>query len=162
VGMNPVQTIEIYDFKEKHIRVPSGWELRVRGRFAKLATKLWDYCRKKGWIVQSYDQTIKVQRVRIDGRDLMDRLMTHWEGTLFRNGDPEMVIVGRDTFRKMMGMQEMQDYCGGPLNFNAMGERYHRSGDPRDPTARPTRTLFNLPVRVVTNMEGFAVVERGR
>jgi hypothetical protein len=102
----------------------------------------------------------RIERIRIDERNLMERLMQHYEGALFRNYDPEMVIIGRDTFRQMMGMQEMQDYCGGPLSFNAMGERYHR--DPRDPDARPTRTLFNLPVRVVTNMEGFAVVERAR
>lgn len=159
------QMIEIYDYNEKHFRIPQGWELRVEGRFSKLATKFWNYCRKKGWIVQSFTTTSKVERVLIDGHDLMDRLMKHWEGALFRNGDPEMVVVGRDTFRKMMGMQELQDYCGGPLNFNAMGERYHCDGDPRDfrdPTRRPTRTLFNLPVRVVTNMEGFVVVERGR
>jgi hypothetical protein len=163
MGMSePVQTIEIYDFKEKHVRIPRGWELRVEGRFAKLATKLWDYFRKKGLIVQSYMDDVRIERVRIDGGDLMNRLMTHYEGSLFRDHDPEMVIVGRDTFRKMMGMQELQDYCGGPLTFNATGERFNRSGDPRDPTVRPTRTLFNLPVRVVSNMEGFAVVERGR
>jgi hypothetical protein len=44
---DPVQTIEIYDFKEKHVRIPRGWELRVEGRFAKVATKFWDYAARK-------------------------------------------------------------------------------------------------------------------
>jgi hypothetical protein len=162
VGMSdPVQTIEIYDFKEKHVRIPRGWELRVEGRFAKLATKLWDYFRKKGLIVQSYMNDVRIERVRVHGGELMDNIMSQYEGSLFRDHDPEMVIVGRDTFRKMMGIRELHDYCGGPLSFNAIGERYH-AGDPRDPTARPTKTMFNLPVRVVSNMEGMVILDRGR
>jgi hypothetical protein len=161
--MNPVQTIEIYDFKEKHIRIPRGWELRVEGRFAKLATKLWDYFRKKGLIVQSYMDDVRIERVRIDSRDLMDNIMRQYEGSLFRDHDPEMVIVGRDTFRKMMGLRELHDYCGGPLSFTATAERWDQRGDPRQyPGERPVKTMFNLPVRVVSNMEGMVIVDRGR
>ena len=72
---NGKQVIEVFDFNEKHIRIPRGWELRVEGRLAKLATQLWDYCRKKGWIVQSYESHTTVERVLIDGRDLMDNIM---------------------------------------------------------------------------------------
>jgi hypothetical protein len=156
----PVQTIEIYDFKEKHVRIPRGWELHVEGRLAKLATKLWDYCRKKGVIVQSYTTDTRVERVRVDSRDLMDNIMRQYEGSLFRDHDPEMVIIGRDTFRKMMGIHELHDYCGGPLSFTATAERLH--GDPRDPTVRPIKTMFNLPVRVISNMEGMVIVDRGQ
>jgi hypothetical protein len=159
MNQDPVQTVEIYDFKEKNIRVPRGFELHIEGRFAKLAKKLWNYLIKKGLLVQSYMDDTRVERVRIDGRDLFDNIMKQWEGSLYRDHDPELVIVGRDTFRKMMSIRELHDYCGGPLSFNAIGERCHSTGRSGD---RPTKTMFNLPVRVVTNMEGIVVVDRAR
>jgi hypothetical protein len=157
------QVIEVYDFKEKHIRIPRGWELRVQGRFAKLATKLWDLCRKKGWIVQSYMNDTRMERILIDSRDLMDNIMQQYEGSLFRDHDPEMVIIGRDTFRKMMNIRELSDYCGGPLSLTATAERWNQRSDPRQyPGERPVKTMFNIPVRVVSNMEGMVIVDRGR
>lgn len=158
------QVIEVYDFVEKSFRIPRGFELRVEGRFAKLATKLWDYLIKKGFLVQSYETGTKVERVLIDERDLFENIMQQFDGSLYRDNNPEMVIVGRDTFRKMMNIRELQDYCGGPLSLNAVGERfdYPAGCDPRDPTVRPRKTMFDLPVRVVTNMEGMVIVDKGR
>jgi hypothetical protein len=158
------QVIEVYDFKEKHVRIPRGFELRVEGRFAKVANKLWNYLIKKGVIVQSYMTDTKVERVLIDERDLFENIMQQYEGSLYRDHNPEMVVVGRDTFRKMMNIRELQDYCGGPLSLTAVGERcsYPMGADHRDPTVRPTKTMFNLPVRVVTNMEGMVIVDKAR
>lgn len=158
MGMNPVQELAVYRGKKTLLQIPHGYELRVKGRFAKLATKLWEYLITKGVLVQSYIPEEKIERVRIDGRDLFDKIDKQYRALLQDCSEPEMVIVGRDTFRQMMSMRELSEYMGGPLSFIAQGARneiVNRHGETR-------RTLFNLPVRVVSNMEGLVILDRAR
>jgi hypothetical protein len=152
-------TIEVYDYHERRVSLPAGFELRVEGRFANLAKKLWSYLIKKGMIVQSFRDDVRVERVVVDNHKLADAIFDRYFNLLDASRDPEMVIVGRDTFRQMMNIRELQDHCGGPLSLGVTGEIKYATGRPGDP---PIKRAFNLPVRVVNNMEGFVVLERGR
>lgn len=152
-------TIDVYDYEERRISLPAGYELRVEGRFAKAAKKLWSYLIKKGMIVQSFRDDVRVQRVLVDNHKLSQAIFERYFNLIEASRDPEMVIVGRDTFRQMMNMRELHDHCGGPLSLGITGEINYGSGRPGE---RPIRRAFNLPLRVVNNMEGFVILERGR
>jgi hypothetical protein len=158
-NVNGRQVIDLYGFETKTIRFPSGYELRVKGRFAKVASKLWKYLITKGILVQSFGETEKITRIHIDGRDLFDKIYEHYFNLLEASRDPEEVLIGPNTLRQIMNTPALQDYQGGPFRLNAIGERCHAGARPGD---MPRKEMFNLPVRVVPQMEGILVLDRVR
>lgn len=153
---NGKQVIDLYGFKQKVTRFPSGYELRVKGRFAKLATKLWRYLIDKGVLVQSFGEQEKVTRIHLDGHDLFNKICEHYYNLLEACRDPEQVLIGSNTMRELMNLPQLRDYAGSPFEFTAYGERTDiiRGG--------PVKRAFNLPVRVVPQMEGVVILDRVR
>jgi hypothetical protein len=156
VGMNERQVIDLYDFNKITHKLPSGYELRVEGRFAGLAAKLWRFLIKKGLLVQSYRDVEKVTRVQLDGCDLFDKICKHYYSLLSACRDPQMVLIGPNTMAELMHLPQLREYSGGPFSFSAQGERIDMVRGGR------VKRAFNLPVRVVSQMEGVVIVDRER
>lgn len=156
MGMRERQMVDLYDFKEVTFKVPSGYELRVTGRFGGIATKMWRFLIRKGLLVQSFRDDVKVTRVHLDGGDLFDKIYRHYYSLLAACRDPERVLIGPNTMAELMNLPQLRDYAGGPFQFTAHGERIDEVRGGR------IRRAFNLPVQVVPQMEGVVIVDSVR
>lgn len=149
--MDDVQVIDIYKSKLTPIRIPEGFVLSPKGRFAKLQQRVWNWAVAKGLIVNHFITGEKVTRVAVRKSDLFDRLMDQYETIMLSMRDPEVVLMGPDTFRKMMRLSYEIPHDT-PFGLTATGyvKRY------RDQKAE----IFNLPVRVIPHMEGCLILDR--
>jgi hypothetical protein len=150
---NGRQVVDLYTMERVTFQVPAGYELRHDGRFAGLKKKVWNFLIRKGILVQSFRDHEEVKRVHLDGHDLFNRICEHYYNLLDACRNPSQVLIGPNTMSELMNLPQLRDYSGSPFEFTAHGERSDmiRGG--------PVRRAFDLPVRVVPQMEGIVILD---
>lgn len=141
--MKRYQEIALYDREESILRIPNGYVLHPRGRFAKLQRWLWDKARRSGLLVQSFDDKVEYRRIAIEPhRILTDKVMAAID-TVYRFGHtPSEILMGPETLRELINEPLLR-------NTDAFSVRL---GD-----AHTNRELFGLTLHVLPWMEGMLV-----
>lgn len=161
MGMRQRQVIELYTMKRKITKIPNGHKLNAHGRLARVHRFLWRTLERMGALAQAYDDHEKVIRIPFDADSAFEKIEEGYGNLMEFDRQPFEVLIGPRTLSELMHCRELRDY-NYPFTMEAQTERWeqpHRSY-PGDPTSRPVRKIFNVPIRVVPQMEGVLVLDR--
>lgn len=138
--MNKVQ---YFRMAERTSLVPNGWKLNAHGRLAWLHRLLWRWLEKMGAVAQSYDEVVKT--VRLPCSDDVFRAILEQRSGLFEvSRKPKEILIGPHTLDELYSCPEMRDMM-------MKATMTARAGYGRE--------FYNLPIRVVPQMEGVIVLD---
>jgi hypothetical protein len=139
--------VQIYSMKEKTRLVHEGYSLRPHGRLAWLHRMLWRALEKLGALSPAMNQYVDVLRLPLDNDSIFERIFESRHDLFARHRRPAEVLIGPNTLAELINCPEVRDYPS-PFIFTA------RAGF--------DRTIFDLPIRVLPQMEGVVVVDERR
>lgn len=138
--------VVLYKMEERTLRVQEGYKLNAHGRFAWLHRLAWRTLKRWGAVKPAMRDHVEVLRLPIDNDSIFQRIAEARYDLMSRRRKPAEVLIGPNTLSELIGCPELRDY-GSPFCFTA--------------TAGFDRTIFNLPIRVVPQMEGVIVLDEG-
>jgi hypothetical protein len=121
---------------------PGGWEFCPHGRFAWLQRLFWKALLRMRAVESVTKEEGQVIRLPLSGDGIVERIFEAYEGLFKVHRQPEEVLIGPDTLSELLNAPEVRGFDS-PFQFSgAMGFG---------------RTMFNLPVSVIPQMEGVIV-----
>jgi hypothetical protein len=136
--------VQIYRMKEKSRLVHEGWKLRAHGRLAWLHRLLWRTLGKLDALAPAMNEYVDVLRLPLDNEGVFERIFKSRQDLFMRRRRPTEVLIGPSTLAELINCPELRDYSS-PFAFSA------RAGF--------DRTIFDLPIRVIPQMEGVIVLD---
>ena len=141
MSRNFVQTFKL---DARSTFIPNGWGLRAHGRLAWLHRALWRILTKLGALSQSMEERVEVLRLPVDNDNIFQRILEAHEGAFANYARPTKVLIGPATMADLLNCPELRNW-NSPFSFDAK--------------AGFNRTIFNLPIYVVPQMEGVIVLD---
>jgi hypothetical protein len=136
--------VQIYRTVEKTRFLHEGWELNPRGRLAWLQRLFWRALGKMGALSPAMNEYVEVLRFPMDNDSVFRCIFESQSDLFMRHRRPSEVLIGPNTLSELIACPELRDYPS-PISFNA-----HCGFG---------KTIFNLPIRVVPQMEGVVVLD---
>lgn len=136
--------VVLYHTEERHFRVQEGYKLNAHGRFARLHRWVWRMLKRHGVVVSAMKDCVEVIRLPIDNDSIFQRICEARHDLFSRNRRPSEVLIGPNSLAELINCPEIRNY-GSPFSFDA------RVGF--------GKTIFNLPIRVLPQMEGVLVLD---
>jgi hypothetical protein len=136
--------VQLYRMQQSTRLIHGGYELYAHGRFAWLHRMLWRTLQRLGALKPSMNEYVDVLRLPLDNDSIFERIFESRRDLFARRRRPTEVLIGPNTLSELINCPELRDY-GSPFSFTA-----HAGYD---------RTIFDLPIRVVPQMEGVLVLD---
>jgi hypothetical protein len=136
--------VVLYRAKEKARLVHEGYELYAHGRLAWLHRFLWRALDGVGALKPAMNEYVDYLRLPIDNDSIFQRILEARQDLFHRYRRPTEVLIGPSTLSELIGCPELRDYHSA-FSFDA------RAGF--------GKTIFNLPIRVIPQMEGVIVLD---
>lgn len=138
------ERVTLYRMGERISLRPVGFDLRPHGWLAWLHRALWWALHRLGALSQKFEEKVDILRLPVSNDDVLCAIMEAREGLFQVNRRPSEVLIGPHTLAELINCPELRDW-NSPFRIDA--------------TAGFERTLFNLPIRVVPQMEGVVVLD---
>jgi hypothetical protein len=97
-----------------------------------------------GAIAPAMNEYVDVLRFPMDNGSVFERIFESRRDLFMRHRKPSEVLIGPNTLAELINCPELRDYAA-PIGFTA--------------PAGFDRTIFNLPIRVIPQMEGVVVLD---
>lgn len=136
--------VTVCKMQERITRIHDGYELNAHGRFAWLHRFMWHKLKEWGAIGPAMRDHVEVLRLPVDNDSIFDRIFESYHDRFANYCQPTEVLIGPDTLSELISCPELRGY-NSPFSFNAQ--------------AGFGKTIFNLPIRVVPQMEGVVVLD---
>jgi hypothetical protein len=136
--------VVLYRTDERTFRIHEGYELNAHGRLAWLHRWLWRMLNRMGAVAPAMKECVEIIRLPVDNDSIFQRIFEARHDLFNRNRRPAEVLIGPNTLSELISCPEIRDY-GSPFSLDA------RAGF--------GKTIFNLPIRVIPQMEGVIVLD---
>ena len=135
--------VQLFRTEQRIRRVRDGWSLRPHGRLAWLHTLLWKCLVRLNALSQSFVEEVDTLRLPISNDEVFHRILEARDDLFQNHRRPRRILIGPKTLGELIGCEELRSW---PSAFQFHAE------------AGFNRTLFDLPIEVVPQMEGVVVL----
>lgn len=136
--------VQIYRMQQSTRLIHEGYELYAHGRLAWLSRWLWRALQRLGALKPAMNEYADVLRLPLDNDSIFERIFKSRRDLFAHNRRPVEVLIGPGTLSELINCPELRDYSS-PFSFSAQ--------------AGFDRKIFDLPIRVVPQMEGVVVLD---